>query len=677
MRLFSAALRLAAAVALCAALGAARHAAGGSGKLLPEPFDAAAIDRSADACKNFFGFATGRYRAAHPIPPAYVEYGYIEELVDRTRDIVHGIVTAARAHPSRDGSNEQKLGTFYGTCMDTAAIERHGSAPIRPELDRIAAITDRAELPAAFARLGLLGVDAAFALNPTPDIYDSKKMIAEIEQGGLGLPERDYYLRTDADSRKLRIQYTAYVQTMLRLGGDAADARRAARAVVELETRLARGATPVADLRDPAATYHPMTVEAIATRTPRIEIVRYLNALGVRATQLNIAEPAFLSALDAALALTPLPTWKSYLRWRLLDTFAPALPARFEAANFAFRGRILDGAKTELPRWKRCVNAENVLLGEAVGERYVALTFPPAARRSALAMALRIKHAYRGELEELRWMTPATKRTALAKLDAMGLKVGYPKTWRSYAGYAVRADSYYGNTARGQAFERRYELAQIGRPVNRAEWDMTPQTVNAYNDTQRNEIVLPAAQLQRPFYDPAAGDPANFGATGGGTIGHEITHGFDDEGRKLDVRGNLRNWWTPSDQRRFNARAQCVINQFDSTTAVGTIHYTGRLVAGEAIADLGGVVIGYRALETALAGTPRARLDGFTPEQRYFLSFAQSWSESIRPEAARTYALTDPHPLPRDRVNITLANVPEWYAAFDCPQPSRPVCEVW
>lgn len=677
MRLVAAAGRFVVALGICAGLsGIAHHAAARTDAMLPEPFAIAAMDRHANACTNFFAYATGKYRAAHPIPPAYTEYGYIEELVDQTRDIVRDILVRAQHDPGPDGGNAQKLGSYYGSCMDTATIERLGLAPIAPELARIAAIASRADLPAALARLHERGVDAGFALNAAPDIRDSTKIIAEFDQGGIGLPERDYYLRTDVDSRKLRAQYEAHVAKLLQLSGDA-DAAAAARAIVGLETRFAKASKPAADLRDPRASYHPMATSALFALAPHAQLKRYLRAIDVSPTRVNVAQPEFVRTFDRLLGETPLNTWKSYLRWRLLDTYAVTLPARFETESFAFRGHILEGAKAQLPRWKRCVNATNLSLGEAVGEAYVARAFTPLAKARALDMTLRIKRAYRAEMRALSWMTPPTRRTALAKLDAMGLKVGYPAVWRSYAAYTVRPDSYFANAERGQTFERRYEFAKIGRPVNRAEWYMTPQTVNAYNDPQRNEIVLPAAQLQRPFYDPAVDDAANLGATGAGTIGHEMTHGFDDEGHQFDARGNLRNWWTPRDAAQFDARARCVIKQFDRTTAIGKIHYQGRLVAGEAIADLGGLVIGYRALETALAGSPHERVAGFTPEQRYFLAFAQSWSEELRPEAARTEALGDPHPLPRDRVNGTVANVPAWYAAFNCPKPRKPVCEIW
>jgi predicted metalloendopeptidase len=463
---------------------------------------------------------------------------------------------------------------------------------------------------------------------------------------------------------------------MLQLSGDTAAASDA-RAIVALETQFARASTPAAALRDPQATYHPMSLRAAASLAPHWALSRFVRASGVQADRINVAEPAFVRAVDRALDQTPLATWRAYLRWRLLDAYAGALPARFEDENFAFRDRILNGEQTPLPRWKRCINATSTQLGEAVGRAYVAQTFSPDAKADALAMIRRIRDAFRAEMRATTWMTPATRRIAIAKLDAMGLKVGYPRRWRDYTAYRVRNDSYAANVLRGQTFERRYQLAKIGRPLDRSEWFMTPQTVNAYNDTSRNEIVLPAAQLQRPFYDPSGDDAANLGATGGGTVGHEMTHGFDDEGHKFDARGDLRNWWQPQDSRQFDARAQCVIEQFDRTVAVGTVHYQGRLVAGEAIADLGGVIIGLRALRMSNGTAAHLMRDGFTPEQRYFLSFAQSWTEAIRPEGARTEALTDPHPLPRDRVNQTVANIPAWYAAFNCAPPPHPVCTIW
>jgi len=644
---------------------------------LAAPFDPATMNAKVNACKDFFGYATGTWRNNHPIPAAYSEYGYIEQLVDTTRGIVRQTLDDARANPGVPASETQKIGALYGSCMDTASIETAGLTPIASELARIATITSRVALGAELAHLQTIGVDAGFAISPTQDFKDSRQVIAEVDQAGIGLPERDYYLRPDAESRTLRAQYLAHVRTMLRLGGDTS-ASTDAQSVLLFETALARGSQPAAELRSPEAVYHPMRVARFASLTPHLALRSYLAESSVPSGgSFNVAEPTYVRTLDRALATAPLAQWRAYFRWRVLDAYANVLPRRFEDEAFAFNGRILNGAKEQLPRWKRCVTVTSSLLGEAVGQAYVAKTFPPAAKQRALDMSLRIRSAYRAEIAALTWMTPATKRTAIAKLDAMGLKVGYPDRWRSYAGYSLAPTTYLSNVERGRTFERAYQLAKIGKPVDRTQWSMTPQTVNAYNDTQRNEIVLPAAQLQRPFFDENAPDPDNLGATGAGTVGHEMTHGFDDEGHKFDKNGNLSNWWTARDLTQFNARANCVIRQFDSTVAVGTTHYQGRLVSGEAIADLGGVVIGYRALETSLAGKSHDAVDGFTPEQRYFLAYAQSWSESVRPEAAKRQALTDPHPLARDRVNVTLADVPEWYVAFNCPKPPKPVCSVW
>jgi predicted metalloendopeptidase len=678
MRLVSSALRLAGAVVLFAGLSlVAGHAHVRADDALPEPFDTSAIDRTASACANFFDFATGAYREAHPIPAAYSEYGYTEALIDQTRDIVRTTLERAENKPGAAGSVTQQIGTLYGSCMDTAAVERAGLRPIAPELARIDALRSRTALTIEIAHLHEIGVDAGFSLSPTQDFQNSSSVIAEIDQSGIGLPERDYYLRSDAASRTLRGQYVTHVQRILALAGDATAARDAM-AILAFETTLARGSLPAATLRDPAAVYHPLRAPAVAALAPHFAFARYFRATGVPATGIiNVAEPIFVRTFDAQLAAVALSTWRAYLRWRLLDAYATVLPRRFDAENFAFRGRLLDGTTAQLPRWKRCVEVTNTYLGMAVGQAYVASAFSPAAKQRALDMTLRIKRAYRAELAALSWMTPTTKRYALAKLDAMGLKVGYPDRWRSYVGYVLTPGTYFANVERGRVYDHAHQVHKIGRPLDRSEWDMTPQTVNAYDDIQRNEIVLPAAQLQRPFFDPAADDAANIGATGAGTVGHEMTHGFDDEGHKFDLHGNVHNWWTATDLAQFDARAACVIHQFDDTIAVGDVHYQGKLDAGEAIADFGGVVIGYRALEDSLGTGPRTKVDGFTPEQRYFLAFAQSWAESVRPEAARTQALTDPHPLPRDRVNNTVANVPGWYTAFNCPKPPRPLCSVW
>ena len=668
---FAAALGVAAGIAWLTPTGGV-HAADD----LPGPFDLASIDRTANACANFFDFATGGWRAAHPIPAAYTEYGYIERLQDETGNIVRGVLEEAQQHPGAAGSATQKIGDFYGSCMDTGAIERDGLTALKPELARIDAVTSLAALDEEIAHLHSLGVGAGFSLRSGQNPHDSTHVIANVSQGGTRLPERGYYLRDDAASQKLRAQYLAHVAAMLALAGDSASEQGASDAL-RIETALAEGSLPAAERRDPKNTDHPMKADAVAALMPHFTFAAYLRESNVPATgTINVAVPKFLTAFDAELVKEPLSAWRSYLRWQLVDAAASALPKRFEDEQFAFNGRILGGATEQQPRWKRCVRATDAYLGMAVGQVYVAKAFPPSAKKRALDMTLRMRDAYRAEMASLPWMSEATRATALAKLNAMGFKVGYPDVWRSYANYHVERKSFAANLLRGNAFERAHLLSQIDKPVDRTEWGMTPQTVNAYNSSSMNEIVLPAAQLQRPFFDEHADDASNLAATGAGTVGHEMTHGFDDQGHKYDLHGNLTNWWTPDDLAHFDERANCVIKQFDDAVAVGDTHYQGKLVAGEAIADLGGVVIGYRALETSLGKGPRTPIDGYTPEQRYFIAFAQSWTESVRDEAAKREALSDPHPLPRDRVNLTLRNVPEWYSAFNCTPPPS-VCTVW
>jgi predicted metalloendopeptidase len=644
---------------------------------LGEPFDPSAMDTTANACTNFFDYATGAWRSAHPIPPAYSEYGYIEALQDVTRGLIRTTLDDARANPGPPGTDRAKIGTFYASCLDEAAIDRAGMRPLAPMLTAIAAVHDRPSLLTTLAMLRSRGVDVGFSISAAPDPKNVQMVIAEVDQAGFGLPERDYYFRTDAASQKIRAQYRAHQANMLRLSGDLAARDHAADAYA-LELLLAKASKPAADLRDPYAIYHPMHLAGLAALAPHMAIASYFAAAHVPTGGIiTVSEPAYVQAVDAAVVSQPLSAWRAYLRWRVIDTFAAVLPTPLERENFAFTGRVLNGTTEQLPRWKRCVEATSGQLGEAIGRAYVAVTFPPSAKATALDMSERIRAAYASEMAGLDWLSPATKKIALAKLAAMQLKVGYPDHWRDYASYTVAPGDYAGNVVRGNQFAYRFDKAQIGKPLNLDIWQMTPQTVNAYNAVSPNVVYLPAAQLQKPFFDEHAPDSDNLGATGGGTVGHEMTHGFDDEGHKYDLHGNLANWWTPGDLHRFNLRANCVIKQFDDTVAVDGVHYQGKLDAGEAIADLGGVTIGYRALETSLAGKPHDPIDGFTPEQRYFLAFAQSWSESIRPAAGRTEALTDPHPLPKDRVNNTVANIPGWYDAFNCPKPTKPICEVW
>lgn len=675
MKIVSWSLRAAALVALGAAiLVHPPHRADATGAL-PAPFDATLVDTSKNACTDFFAYATSKWRNAHPIPAEYSEYGYIEALENETQTILKSVLEAAVPTQNDPSSPTQKIGALYASCMDTAAIEKRGMSPLHDELARIDGLT-RANLPAEIAHLHVLGVDVGFSVGAAQDLKHSDQMIAEVDQSGLGLPERDFYFRADADSKAIRQKYVTHVARMLAFTGDTRAASDA-QAVMTLETALAKDSVPEAQLRDPEAVYHIMDEQRIATLMPHFSFARYWSAAQLPDTpKINVAEPGFLGAVDVQSAKASLSTWKSYLRWHLVSAFAGQLPKRVSDESFDFYGKTLDGTPQQRPRWKRCQSQVDAYLGMDLGKAYVEKTFPAEARQRAMDMTLRIRSAYADEMANLEWMTPETKKVAEAKLAAMGLKVGYPQVWRSYDGYDVRAGDYFGDVLRGHEFNRTYDLVQIGKPIDKNRWGMTPQTVNAYNDTSRNEIVLPAAQLQPPFFAADASDAANLGATGGGTVGHEMTHGFDDQGHKFDMHGNLANWWTASDTKAFDARANCVINQFNNAFAVPGVHYNGKLVAGEAIADLGGVTIAYHALEESLKGKDKQNIDGFTPEQAYFIAYAQSWTESNRPEAARNQALTDPHPLPKDRVNLTVQNIPGWYEAFHCPMPPK-ICTVW
>jgi putative endopeptidase len=624
MRFFSAPIRFAAACALFAGAGVfGPQPAVRAGDELPMPFDASLVDRSKNACTDFFAYATSKWTGTHPIPAAYSSFGYGQELFEKTLTIVRGIIEEAQKNPGPAGSNTQKIGTLYGTCMDTAAIERGGLTPIQPEFARIASVRSRDQIEKEIAHLHVIGVDAAFLVSAAQDYTDSSKVVAEVDPGGLGLPERDYYFRSDTESKALRQKYVAHVAKMLSLSGDP-NAASDASAILAFETRLAGATLPAAATRDPEAVYHPMSEAAVAALMPAFPFGAYLGDAGVPVSDpINVAEPAFLREVNSLTASVSLATWRAYLRWRLLDEYASRLPKRFDDEEFAFKGKLLDGRQEQVARWKRCVSTTDDYLGMAVGRSYVAAAFSPEARQRAIDMTLRIRSAFGAEIQNLSWMSDPTKKYATEKLAALGLKIGYPEKWRSYEGYVLRPGSYFANVERGEAFNRAYGLEQIGKPPDRSRWDMTPQTINAYNDTSKNEIVVPAAQLQLPFFSDKAADPANLGATGAGTIGHEMTHGFDDEGHRFDLHGNLRNWWTPDDLRAFDARADCVIKQFDNTVAIGDVHYQGHLVAGEAIADLGGTVLGYRALETAFAAHSLPPIDGFTPEQQYFIAFAQ------------------------------------------------------
>jgi putative endopeptidase len=648
--------------------------------------DFSALDKSVSPCTDFFRFATGNWVKKNPIPADYASWGISEELDHRNKEILRSILEKAAADKSaKPGTPWQKIGDYYGSCMDVAAIDAARAKPLDEEFQRIAGISDLPSFQAELARMHTFGVNAVFGFGSVQDFRDSTQEIAEIDQGGLGLPDRDYYTRDDQKSKDLRAKYVAHITNMFHLlGDDPAKSAAEAKTVLDLETRLAGVSMPMVDLRDPDKVYHRQTVEELAAGTPHFRWTEYFQAAGAKPVRsLNVAEPDFFKGVDAALASVSMDDWKTYLRWHLIHNAAGALSQDFQDEDFDFYGRALTGAKQLQPRWQRCVASSDAALGEALGQFFVEQQFPPAAKAAATEMVKNVIAALRDDLHTLDWMSPETRQKALAKLNAIRIKVGYPNTWRDYSKFQVDRGPYVENLTRGSQFEFARQLAKIGKPVDRAEWSMTPPTVNAYYNPLLNEIVFPAGILQPPLYDPKGDDAFNYGATAA-AIGHEMTHGFDDEGAKFDAQGDLKNWWTDTDLKNFNERGDCIAKQFDEFEVEPGLHVQGKLVEGESIADLGGLVMAYVAYHKSLAGKPApAPVDGWTADQRFFIAYAQSWEDNLRPELARMITESDPHPLPIFRVNGPLSNTPQFYKAFACTEQSpleRPAvkrCRIW
>ena len=648
-------------------------------------FELSNLDRSVSPCDDFYKFADGGWITSHPIPADHASWGTFNQLHDRNEDALRQILEQAAADKSAvPGSNWQKIGDFYASCMDTSTIESTGVKSLDVEFERIASIQDTAGLQNEIARLHRVGVNAVFQFGSEQDPKDSTQEIAGAGQGGLGLPDRQYYLDDDDRSKQLRAAYVQHVTNMFKLmGDDPPTAAAEAKTVLDIETSLAISSMNLVDLRDPDKTYHKMALAQLADLAPDFAWQDYLKEVGAPpVTAVDIGQLDFFKQVNSALVLIPFADWKIYLRWHLIHAVAVALPEGFVEENFDFYGRMLTGTKEMKPRWRRCVEATDRELGEALGQYYVQRNFPPEAKAKALAMVNNIKAALHDDLETLNWMSPATRQQALAKLAAMNLKIGYPDKWRDYSAYQVTRGPYVENYLVGNYFEVARDLAKIGKPVDRTEWDMTPPTVNAYYNAQMNEIVFPAGILQPPFFDPQADDAINYGGIGV-VVGHEMTHGFDDQGAKFDAQGNLKNWWTADDLKNFQARGECIVKQFAAYEAEG-LHENGELVEGESIADLGGVTLSHRAFEKTLEGKPAPpSIDGFTEEQRFFLGFAQVWAGNYRQEVARLLIKTDPHPLPQFRVDGSLSNTPAFATAFGCKPDSHMVrpeelrCRIW
>lgn len=641
-------------------------------------------DTTCAPCTDFYQYATGGWRASHEIPSSESSWGSFDILAERTRVTLRHICDAATRTQAAPGSPERKIGDFYAAAMDSAAIEKAGLAPLQGELEAITAVTSSQQLPALIARLHNDGPGVFFGFGSGQDAKHSTEVIAQAGQGGLGLPDRDYYFRGDANTRKIRDGYRVYIAQLLALAGaNPQDASRAAETVMRLETRLAAASMTRIERRDPVKTYNKMSTSELARMMPHFAWTTYLHDAGAPALDsVNVGQPVFFTVLDSMLAATPVADWKTYCRVRLLDAYAGRLPAAFVDASFDFRGRIIEGTPENLPRWRRALAGVDRSVGEVLGQVYVEKNFPPAAKARMQQLVADLVQAFREDIRTLDWMSDNTKSAALGKLDTFAPKIGYPDKWRDYSALTVSRGSWVTNALASARFENARDLHKIGLPVDRTEWGMTPPTINAYYNAGKNEIVFPAGILQPPFFDMHADDAVNYGAIGV-VIGHEMSHGFDDRGRQFDAQGNLHEWWTADDKTQFTERASCVENEYDSFVVQDSLHMKGKLVLGEALADLGGSRLAMRALQIALKRRPQPVIDGYTPAQRFYLGFATIWAELNRPEAERLQISTDPHPLGRFRVNGTVVNNPAFADAFTCPLGSPMTksdaerCRIW
>jgi predicted metalloendopeptidase len=620
---------------------------------------------------DFYHHVNGTWLKNNPIPADRSVWASYSEIDERNQTNLR--LLCERVAAKTDGATpvEKMVGDFYASGMNEAVINALGAKPLQPELDRIAAVKTPADVLQAIAHLQSLGVACGFAFGSSPDLKHSDREIARLGQGGLGLPERGYYFNDDEKSRTIRSQYVAHIANLLVLAGESREsAIVSAQAVLALETKLAVNTLARVQLRDPYRSYHKMTVSEAAAKTPGIDFALVFAERGApKFDEINLAHPEFFQGFAVALNTVPVSDWQAYLRWHLVRHAAPYLSEAFVAEDFAFNGRILTGTTEQKPRWKRIVGVVDGEIGEALGQLYVADYFPPEAKVRMAKLVEDIRASLHDRINALEWMDAPTKAKAQAKLAAFGVKIGYPDQWRDYSSVKITRDDYYGNVVRADAFDVSRRLARIGQAVDRREWGMTPPTVNAYYRATNNEIVFPAGILQPPFFDFKADDAVNYGGIGA-VIGHEMTHGFDDSGSKYDAHGNLNNWWTEESAKNFKARTTAIVKQFAAYEPLPGVHLNGELTQGENIADLGGVKIAYYALQKALADKPRDLINGFTPEQRFFLNYATIWRINSRPEAVRLRANTDPHSPGEFRANGPLSNLDEFAKAFNVTEGS-------
>ncbi len=650
----------------------------------PSP-DFSAVDKGADPCTDFYAYSCGNWMKTNTIPPDQASWVSFRELDDRNEAILRQILEKAEVNDSHRNAIDQKIGDYYESCMDESAANSKGFEPLKPELARIAAVKDKAALIDAIARVHLIGPNPLFNFYSSSDLHNANIVIAYIDQGGLTLPDRDYYIKDDAHMVEIRQHFKDYATQVFTLSGQSPEqAKSSAETVLRIETELAKAAMDRTARRDPKTRDHKMSRDEAASLAPNFHLAQYFSDMKTPAiSELNVSNPDFFKQVNALLESEPLDAWKTYVSWHLLDGTAPWLSQPFVDANFKME-QALSGQKEIKPRWKRCVDSVDNEIGEALGQRYVEQTFGAEGKQRMLKMVDALEKALSEDISNLSWMSEDTKKQAHVKLEAIRNKIGYPDVWRDYSSLKIERGDLVGNFLRANEFEARRNINKIGKPLDRNEWGMTPPTVNAYYSPPRNEIVFPAGILQPPFFDKNADDATNFGAIGL-VIGHELTHGFDDQGRKFDPQGNLRDWWTAEDGKRFEERASCVANEYSSFIAVDDLKLNGRLTLGENTADNGGARIALMALHHFIAddksGKAGQTIDGYTPDQRFFLGFGRVWCELRRPEYARAQVTTNPHSPGKWRVNGVVQNMSEFDEAFSCkkgqPMVSENACHVW
>ena len=644
--------------------------------------DITSMDKTADPCVDFYQYSCGGWMNNNPIPADQAGWSVYGKLYYENQQFLWGILDQLSKQTTGRNANQQKIGDYFGACMDEAAVNQLGAKPLRPYLDQIAAMQSSKDLPAVLARLHTSLGNPFFNFGSRQDFGNAENVIAFSEAGGLGLPDRDYYTKTDGKSVDLRNKYLAHVQAMFELLGDKPDVAKAEAAkVLAIETALAGASLTRVEQRDPYKLFHKVDFKGLQAMTPAFDWSVYLAGIGLPGQNtFNVTEPAFYQELNQQLTTLSLEDMKTYLRWQTAHAAAPYLSEAFVNENFNFFGKTLRGVPQLQPRWKRCVRLVDRQLGEALGQEFVARAFSPELKQKTGLMASQIEHEMENDIGTLDWMSPATKQQALAKLHIIVNKIGYPNKWRDYSSVEIKANDSFGNVLRATTFESKRDLNKIGKPLDRGEWQMTPPTVNAYFDPSMNDINFPAGVLQPPLYDPKMDDAPNYGDTGG-TIGHELTHAFDDEGRRYDAQGNLKDWWTQDDAKNFTGRAQCIVDQYAQYTVVDDIKINSALTEGEDIADLGGLILAWMAWKDQTRNMNLEPRDGLSPEQRFFVGYAQWACENNRPENLRVSAVTDPHSPGKYRVNGLVVNMKQFQKAFSCkagqPMVRENRCRVW